>query len=75
MMQIPGLYCNGMTISKSTSEKAIQHFEILEKKCDISDSAQRQMAMIYRCAVESIRMMQNPKVKTFIQEEIKKGDL
>ena len=62
------LYCNGMAISKSTADKAIQHFEMLERKCDIQDSAQRQMAMIYRCAVESIKMMQNPDVKDFLQK-------
>ena len=62
------LFCNGMVISKTTAEKAIQHFEMLEKKCDIKDSAQRQMAMIYRCAVESIKMMQDPEIKTLLQK-------
>ena len=62
------LYCNGMIISQSTAEKAMQHFEILEKKCNLQDSNQRQMAMIYRCAVESIKMMQNPRIKTVLKE-------
>ena len=64
------LYCNGMVISQSIAEKAIQHFELLEKKCDVSDSSQRQMAMIYRCAVESIKLMKNPKIKSILQEEV-----
>lgn len=67
------LYCNGMVISKSVAEKAIQHFETLEKKCDTSDSAQREMAMVYRCAVESIKMMQNPKILNFLKEESQKS--
>ena len=64
------LYCNGMVISKSIADKAIQHFEMLESKCDATDSSQREMAMIYRCAVESIKMMQNPKIKSVLQNEI-----
>ena len=67
------LYCNGMVISKSIAEKAIQHFEVLEKKCDVNDSTQREMAMIYRCASESIKLMQNPKIKQLMQEEIQKS--
>ena len=68
------LYCNGMVISKSVAEKAIQHFSMLEKKCNISDSAQREMAMIYRCAVESIKMMQNPKILALLKEEARNMD-
>ncbi len=69
------LYCNGMVISKSISDKAIQHFEMLEKKCDVTDSAQRQMAMIYRCAAESIKMCKNPRVIKTIQQEAKNNTL
>ena len=47
---------------------------MLEKKCNISDSAQREMAMIYRCAVESIKMMQNPKILALLKEEAKNID-
>lgn len=65
------LYCNGMVISKSIADKAIAHFEMLERKCDPQDSAQREMAMIYRCALESIKMMENPKIKAMLQEEAK----
>jgi len=64
------LYCNGMAITKSTAEKAVQHFEMLEKKCDVQDSGQRQMAMIYRCAVESIKMMQDPEIKAILQKRL-----
>lgn len=64
------LFCNGMIISKSVSDKAIQHFQLLEKKLDASNSAQREMAMIYRCAIEAIKMMQNSKIA---KEDIKKG--
>lgn len=64
------LYCNGMVISKSIAEKAVQHFEMLEKKCDASNSSQREMAMIYRCAVEAIKLMQNPKIKSILKEEV-----
>ena len=56
-----------MKISASVAEKAIKHFELLEKKCDKKDLAQMQMAMIYRCAVESIKMMKNPKVKEVLK--------
>ena len=63
------LYCSGMVISKSIADKAIQHFEMLEKKCDASNSSQREMAMIYRCAVESIKLMQNPKIKAIMKQE------
>ena len=68
------LYCNGMVISKSTAEKAIQHFELLEKKCDVKDSAQRQMAMIYRCAIESIKIVSEPDVKMFLKDRLQKVD-
>ncbi len=68
------LFCNGMAISKSTADKAIKHFEILEKKCDQQDSAQRQMAMIYRCAIESIKMMQDPEIKEFLLNKAKNDE-
>ena len=65
------LYCNGMVISSSVADKAISHFTTLEKKCDSKDTAQRQMAMIYRCAVEAIKMMRDPKIKAILAEEAK----
>ena len=66
------LYCDGMVISKSVADKAIKHFELLFKKCAVNDTAQREMAMIYRCAVESIKMMQDPKIREFLLEDAKK---
>lgn len=66
------LYCNGMAISASVAEQAIKHFETVQKKCDMNEPASRQMAMIYQCAIEAIKMMQSPRLKTFIQEELKK---
>ena len=62
------LYCDGIAISKSTAEKAIHHFEVLEKRCNMQDAAQREMAIIYKCAIESIKMMQNPEIKNFLRE-------
>ena len=61
-------FCNGMVISKSIAEKAVQRFEILEKKLDASDANQREMAMCYRCAIESIKMMQDPRIKAVMKE-------
>ena len=66
------LYCNGMVISASVADQAIKHFETMYKKCDLNESASRQMAMIYQCAIEAIKVMQDPKVKMFLQEELKK---
>nr|WP_297765651.1 hypothetical protein [uncultured Butyrivibrio sp.] len=64
------LYCDGMVISKTIADKAIQHFELLYKKCDIKDSSQREMAMIYKCAVESIKLIENPDVKVFLKDKL-----
>lgn len=64
------LYCNGMVISASVAQQAIKHFEAMKRKCDMNETASRQMAMIYQCAIEAIKIMQNPKIKTFIKEEI-----
>ena len=66
------LYCNGMVISASVAEQAIKHFELMYKKCDLQDPASRQMAMIYQTAIEAIKIMQNPKVKVFLKDEILK---
>ncbi len=68
------LYCNGMAITESVADKAVKHFEMVYRKCDLNDNASRQMAMIYRCAIEAIKAVQNPKVKEFIKEEIKKEE-
>lgn len=63
------LYCNGMAISSSVAEQAIKHFTTVQAKCDLSDSASRQMAMIYQCAIEAIKVMQLPKIKEVLKEE------
>jgi Fe-S-cluster-containing hydrogenase component 2 len=66
------LYCNGMVISASVAEQAIKHFETVQKKCDMNEPASRQMAMIYQCAIEAIKIMQNPKLKAFMNEKLTK---
>ncbi len=63
------LYCDGIAISKSTAEKAIHHFEVLAKRCDMKDAAQREMAIIYKCAIESIKMMQDPDIKSLLKSK------
>ncbi len=65
------LYCNGMAISKSTAEKAIKYFESVERKCNSDDPDGRELKMIYRCAIEAIRMMQTEKVKKLLSEDAK----
>ena len=64
------LYCNGMQINASIADKAIRHFELVASKCDKNDDASRQMAMIYECAIQSIKMMQNPQVKALLKTEL-----
>ena len=64
------LYCNGMQLNASVADQAIKHFEQLASKYDKKDASSRQMAMIYECAIQSIKMMQNPKVKNLLQTEI-----
>lgn len=63
------LYCEGMAISKSVAEDAINHFKTVKSKCDLNEPASRQMAMIYQCAIEAIKLMQNDKVKEFLIKE------
>ncbi len=63
------LYCDGIAISKSTAEKAIHHFEVLVKRCDMKDAAQREMAIIYKCAIESIKMMKDPDIKSLLKSK------
>ena len=66
------LYCNGMVISSSVAEQAIKYFNTIKKKCDMNEPSSRQMAMIYQCAIEAIKVMQNPKVREFMKAEIEK---
>lgn len=67
------LYCDGMIISKGIADKAVQLFTMLEGKCNKEDPVQREQAMMYRCAIESIKMMQNPNVKSVIQSDANKN--
>ncbi len=53
------LYCEGMAISKSTIDKAEQHFRLLKSRCDITDPSSREMGMIYQLALEGIKQIKN----------------
>ncbi len=53
------LYCEGMAISKSTIDKAEQHFRLLKAKCDFTDPSSREMGMIYQLALEGIKQIKN----------------
>ena len=66
------LYCDGMVISSSVGDQAIKHFTTVKAKCDMNEPASRQMAMIYQCAIEAIKIMQNPEVKAFLKDQMKK---
>ena len=66
------LYCNGMQLNASIADQAIRHFELAASKCDKNDASSRQMAMIYECAIQSIKMMQNPQVKALLKTEVVK---
>lgn len=66
------LYCNGMVISASVADQAVKYFNTIMKKCDLNEPSSRQMAMIYKCAIEAIKVMQNPKIKEFMKGEIER---
>lgn len=53
------LYCNGHIISHSTIEKAKAYFELMMKKCNVSEPAGRDMYSIYELALESIKSVEN----------------
>ena len=55
------LYCDGYVISKTVIEEAIQHFNLMQKKCDMNDPASRHMAMIYKTAIEGIKRLKESK--------------
>lgn len=63
------LYCKGLAISKSTAEKAISHFELLADKCNMGDANSRELALMYMCAAESIKMMQRQRVKEALKND------
>lgn len=59
------LYCDGYVISKSVIDEAIQHFKLMQGKCDMNDSASRHMALIYKTAIEGIKKLrENDKNKS-----------
>ena len=51
------LYCDGYVISKSVIDEAMQHFRLMQSKCDMNDRASRHMAMIYKTAIEGIKKL------------------
>ena len=67
------LYCKGMAISKNTANKAVGYFESMERKCDSENPTGREMMMIYRCAIEAIKMMQTEKIKDLMKDEASRG--
>ena len=65
------LYCNGMPIDASVADQAIKYFDAIKQKCARkSDPASMQLVRIYECAIQSIRMMQNPTVKAVLKDEM-----
>lgn len=65
------LYCNGMQINASVAVKSIEYFEAIKQKCARkSDPASMQLVKIYECAIQSIKMMQNPKVRALLEDEV-----
>ena len=57
------LYCEGVVITKSIADKAIELFTTLEQKCNKNDPVQNEQALMYKCAIESIKIVQNPSAK------------
>ena len=68
------LYCNGIQIDASVADQALKYFEAIKQKCFLkSDPASMQLVKIYECAIQSIKMMQNPQVKAVLKNEITKS--
>lgn len=66
------LYCNGMEIDASVADQAVKYFEAIKRKCAMkSDPASMQLIKIYECAIQSIKVMQTPKVKAVLEAENK----
>lgn len=61
------LYCNGK-ITKSVADVSLKHFQILRNRCKGDTLETRQMADIYDCAIEAIKIMQDPDVKAFLEK-------
>ena len=65
------LYCNGMQINASVAVQSIKYFEAIKQKCARkSDPASMQLVKIYECAIQSIKMMQNSKVRALMEDEV-----
>ena len=58
------LYCDGYVISKSVIDEAIQHFKLMQSKCDMNDPASRHMALIYKTALEGIKKLRESEKKS-----------
>ncbi|WP_081647870.1 hypothetical protein [Butyrivibrio sp. VCB2006] len=63
------LYCNGNKVSKSVAEQAINHFTQMKNRCKANDLQTKQMAAIYQCAIDAIKTMQDPAVKSLLQAQ------
>ena len=60
------LYCNGK-VSKSVAAVSLKHFTLMKARCKGDSLEIRQMADIYQCAIEAIKIMQDPDVKAFLE--------
>ncbi len=69
------LYCKGMAITKNAASEAQEYFMAMESKCNISDPDSRKMALMYRCAIEAITLMQDPDVIEVIKNKAEKSSL
>ena len=69
------LYCKGQAITKNTGDQAIRHFEMMESRCDIGNAEERQMALIYRCAIEAIKLMKDPQVMELMKTRYDRGEI
>ncbi len=62
------LYCKEKRISQDVADIAIKHFTLLKNRClsTANNPETKQLAQIYECAIESIKMMQDPQVKALL---------
>jgi lipopolysaccharide biosynthesis regulator YciM len=56
-------------IAKTVIDKAEQYFTMLKGKCNYSDPASRQMAMIYQLSVEGIKIMRQDSSDTIKEDK------
>ena len=52
-----------MMISPNIAQQTIKHFEHVYKRCNLTDPMEKELALMYRCAIESMKMMQHPMVR------------